>query len=87
MLWNLGFLAEEEKNNSELKQLLDNLRAFNLMPYLLSNEYHNLAQQELDKVDWTKQPDKVSKQYHKPLFLMRVDQVTKSIGSSLKRII
>lgn len=87
MLWNLGFLAAEEKNNPELKQLLDNLRTFSLMPYLLSNEYHDLAQQELDKVDWTKQPDKVSKHYHKPLFLMRVDQVTKSIGSSLKRII
>ena len=87
MLWNLGFLAEEEKNNPELKQLLDNLRTFSLMPYLLSNEYHDLAQKELDKVDWTKQPDKVGKRYHKPLFLMRVDQVMKSIGSSLKRII
>ncbi len=87
MLWNLGFLAAEEKNNPELKQLLDNLRAFSLMPYLLSNEYHDLAQQELDKVDWTKQPDKVGKRYHKPLFLMRVDKVMKSIGSSLKRII
>ena len=87
MLWNLGFLAEEEKNNPELKQLLDNLRTFSLMPYLLSNEYHDLAQQELDKVDWTKQPDKVGKRYHKPLFLMRVDKVMKSIGSSLKRII
>lgn len=87
MLWNLGFLAEEEKNNPELKQLLDNLRTFSLMPYLLSNEYHDLAQQELDKVDWTKQLDKVNKRYHKPLFLMRVDKVMKSIGSSLKRII
>ena len=87
MLWNLGFLAEEEKNNPELKQLLDNLRTFSLKPYLLSNEYHDLTQQELDKVDWTKQPDKVSKQYHKPIFLMRVHQVTKSIGSFLKRII
>lgn len=87
MLWNLSFLAEEEKNNPELKQLLDNLRTFSLMPYLLSNEYHDLAQQELDKVDWTKQPDKVGKRYHKPLFLMRVDKVMKSIGSSLKRII
>lgn len=87
MLWDLGFLADEEQNNTDLKQLLDNLRTFSLIPYLLSKEYHDLAQQELNKVDWTKQPDKVRKQYHKPLFLMRVDQVTKSIGSSLKRFI
>lgn len=87
MLWNLDFLADEEKNNADLKQLLDNLRTFSLMPYLLSKEYHDLAQQELDKVDWTKQPEKVRKQYHKPLLLMRIDQVTKGIGSSLKRIV
>ena len=87
MLWNLGVLAAEEKNNPELKQLLDNLRTFSLMPYLLSNEYHDLAQQELDKVEWAKQPEKVTKVYHQPLFLLRAKQAVNRIGSSIKAVV
>ena len=84
MLWNMDFLAEEEKNNVELKQLLDNLRAFSLMPYLLSKEYSEEARQELDKVDWSKQPRNVTKLYHLPLFLLRAVQSMRNVGSSLK---
>lgn len=87
MLWNLGFLAEAEKNNSELKQLLDNLRTFSLMPYLLSKEYHDEASQELDKVDWAKQSEKVTKVYHQPLFLLRAKQAMNRIGSSIKTVV
>lgn len=87
MLWNLEFLAEEEKNNPDLKILLDNLRVFSLMPYLLSKDYHDEALHALDKVDWTKQPDRAVNQYHKPLLLMRFDQTLKKLGSSLKKII
>lgn len=87
MLWNLGFLADEEKNNDDLKQLLDNLRTFSLMPYLLSKEYHELARHELDKVDWMKQPEKVAQLYHQPLFLLRAKQAMDRIGSSIKAAI
>jgi glycosyltransferase involved in cell wall biosynthesis len=87
MLWNLGFLADEEKGNTDLKQLLDNLRTFSLMPYLLSKEYHDEACQELDKVDWAKQPEKVTKVYHQPLFLLRAKQAMNRIGSSIKAIV
>lgn len=84
MLWNLDFLAEEEKNNAKLKQLLDNLRTFSLMPYLLSKEYSEEARHELDKVDWSKQPRNVTKLYHLPLFLLRAVQSMRNVGSSLK---
>ena len=84
MLWNLDFLAEEEKNNAELKQLLDNLRTFSLMPYLLSKEYSEEARHELDKVDWSKQPRNVTKLYHLPLLLLRAVQSMRNVGSSLK---
>ncbi len=87
MLWNLGFLADEEKGNADLKQLLDNLRTFSLMPYLLSKEYHDEARQELDKVEWAKQPEKVTKVYHQPLFLLRAKQAMNRIGSSIKTIV
>lgn len=87
MLWNLDFLADEERTNSELKQLLDNLRTFSLMPYLLSKEFHDVAQKELDKVDWEKQSNKMRKQYHMPLSLLLVTQAMKRIGSSIKTIV
>lgn len=84
MLWNLDFMADEEKNNADLKQLLDNLRTFSLMPYLLSKEYSEEARGELDKVDWTKQPGNVTKLYHMPLFLLRAFQAVRRVASSLK---
>lgn len=87
MLWNLDFLLDEEKNNPELKQLLDNLRTFSLMPYLLSKEYHDKACQELDKVDWAKQPEDMTKVYHQPLLLLRAKQVMNRIGSSIKTVV
>ena len=87
MLWNLGLLADEEKNNADLKQLLDNLRTFSLMPYLLSKEYHDLARQELDKVDWTKQPERTTRLFHQPLFVLRAKQAINNIGSLLKAAI
>lgn len=87
MLWNLDFLAEEEKTNPELKQLLDNLRTFSLMPYLLSKEFHDAAQKELDKVDWEKQSPKVAKLYHQPLPLLRINQAVKRIASSMKAVV
>ena len=87
MLWNLDFLEDEEKCNSDLKQLLDNLRTFSLMPYLLSREYHNAALQELCKVDWTRQPEKVNRLYHQPLILLRAKQALDRIGSSIKSIV
>ena len=73
MLWNLDFLTEEENVNSDLKHLLDNLRTFSLMPYFISKDYHEDAKNELDKVDWSRQPDKVKKQYEQPLVWLRFE--------------
>lgn len=71
MLWNLCFLAEAEKSNPDVKQLIDNLRTFSLMPYLVSKPYHEDARRELDKVDWSRQPDKVKKQYEQSVIWLR----------------
>lgn len=87
MLWNLGFLSEEENNNPDYKQLIDNLRTFSLMPYLLSKEYHTAAQKELEKVDWEKQSPRVTKLYHQPLLLLQVGQTLKRIASSMKLMV
>jgi len=84
MLWNMGFMSEEEKTNSDCKQLLDNLRAYGLLPYYLAKEYREDAQKELDKVDWSMQPRKMWRQYHFPLWWIRANYKFAEIGSRIK---
>lgn len=85
MLWNLGFLAEEEKTNSDYKQLIDNLRTYGLLPYYLSNDYHDAAKQELEKVDWERQSEEVRKQYQKSLAMLRLQYALRKMYSQLKQ--
>lgn len=87
MLWNLDFLAEEEKINSDYKQLIDALRIYSLYPYFLSKDYHDLAQGELEKVDWSRQPINARKQYEKPLFMLITENMIKKTGSKMKSIL
>ncbi len=84
MLWNLDFLSEEERINPDYKQLVDNLRTYGLLPYYLSKEYHEATKQELDKVDWSRQPIKVVKLYKQPLFVLRCRQGLLKFGSVVK---
>lgn len=85
MLWNVDFLAEEEKTNPDYKQLIDNLRTYGLLSYYLSKEYHEAAQQELKKVDWSRQHAKTRKQYSKPLSVLRLEFALRRIASNCKR--
>ena len=87
MLWNLGFLEEEEKCNSDYKQLVDNLRTFSLYPYLISKDYHDKAAQELAKVDWERQSDKTKRQYHQPLVWLRMKCSMENLGSKVKHML
>lgn len=85
MLWNVDFLAEEEIINPDYKLLIDNLRTYGLLPYYLSKEYHEAAQQELKKVDWSRQQAKTRKQYSKPLSVLRLEFALRRIVSNCKR--
>ena len=84
MLWNVGFLAEEERTDPDYKQLIDNLRTYSLLPYFLSNEYHEAAVQELAKVDWSKQPETIKKRYDMPLPVLRMRNRVLTLGSAVK---
>ena len=86
MLWNLDFLSEEEKTNSDYKRLIDNLRTYSLFPYYLSKDYHEAARRELDKVDWDKQPEKTRKRYRQPLAWLRMRFKIMKVGSMVKQI-
>jgi len=84
MLWNLGFLEEEEKTNKDYKQLIDNLRTYGLLNYYVSRAYHEAAKQELAKVDWSCQSNYCVNLYKKPLFYLRIRQRLFSLGAKAK---
>ena len=85
MLWNLGFLSEEGGANLDCKQLLDSLRISGLFPYFLSRNYHEVAVQELGKVDWEKQPKNIVERYRQPLALLRMNNHLLIIGAKVKQ--
>ena len=85
MLWNFGYLEAEEKVNPDYKQLIDNLRTYSLFPYYLSKEYRDAARVELDKVDWSRQPEKTVKLYRKPVSFLRFRMFVLRLGSFVKR--
>ncbi len=85
MLWNLDYLAEEEKSNPDLKQLLDNLRVYDLFPYFLSKAYHKVAKLELEKVNWLKQPTTAKRKYDTPVLALIALSRLMTIGSRCKQ--
>lgn len=85
MLWNLSDLEPYEKSNLDYKQLIDNLRVYGLLPYYLSKKYHEDAVKELAKVDWSRLPKKMWKQYHQPLAIARIIYQTKMVCSKIKQ--
>ena len=85
MLWNLDYLAEEEKTNPDYKQLIDNLRVYSLLPYYLSREMREDAKRELQKVDWSKQPSKTRTLYKMPIFLLIARNTFRKFGSIIKQ--
>lgn len=85
MLWNLDYLADEERRNESLKNLLDRLRIYNLLPYYLSHQYHGEALDELKKVDWQQQPSTARRPYTMPLAMARFQYRARRIGASVKK--
>lgn len=85
MLWHVSHWEEIERTNVAYKAMIDMLRVKSLLPYWLSDEYHDAAAAELQKVDWSKQPKKVKKQYEKPLWVIKAKRRFLHIGSYFKQ--
>lgn len=92
MLFNMEYLESlVEKDDSNIdnkedwKQLLDKLRVNGLLEYWMSDEYHDIAKQELTKVDWSKQSAKVSRIYKTPIWQLRAKQNFMRVGSWVKQ--
>lgn len=87
MLWNLGYLEPNEKANPDYKQLIDNLRTYRLLPYLLTKQYRLAARQELAKVDWTRQPIATRRLYRMPSIYLKSRMYFFKLGSMVKQFL
>ncbi len=82
MLFHLGHLDD---SSATWKALCDKLRVNGLLNYWLSEEYHEKAEHELRKVDWTKQSKRVYRLYHMPCSFVRFREGLLRIGSKCKQ--
>lgn len=87
MLWNLDYHEGEERTNPDYKQLIDNLRTYSLLPYFISKEYHKPAKEQLNKVDWSHQPERLIRLYKRPIWYLRTRDKFYKIGSRIKQFI
>lgn len=87
MLWNLDYLQEDEKTNPDYKHLIDNLRTYSLLPYYISKEYHKTAKEQLNKVDWSYQSERLNKLYKRPIWYLRARDKFYRTGSQIKQFI
>lgn len=85
MLWNLEYLNEEEKQNRDLKLLLDKLRLYGLWQYYISKKHHSATVQELKKVAGTNYSRKERLLYSLPLWAAQAYWKFRLAGSALKR--
>ena len=85
MLWQLGEYEHLEKTNPDYKQLIDNLRTYSLLNYLLDKQYRDAARSELAKVDWSRQPTSVHRQYRLPVWTLKLKQHLLKTGSRIKQ--
>ena len=72
---------------SDWQSLLDKLRVNGLLEYWMSDEYHDLAAQELAKVDWSKQPASVKRMYKTPIWILKTKRQVMKWGSVVKQLI
>lgn len=88
MLFRLELLGDKAmrllSENNDWRRLIDMLRIHGLYNYWLSDEYHDIAQEELDKVYWNNQHNFLLKMYDKPRWFLKLKQRLLRIASTLK---
>ena len=87
MLWHMGEYEPLERSDPDYKQLIDNLRTYSLQKYYLNSKYRGAARQELSKVDWGKQNDKLKRIYNLPVGVLKIYYKLWELGSALKRVL
>lgn len=87
MMWNLGYLENQERINPDFKVLMDRLRTSGMYRYYLSKEYHNMALQMLEKVDWKNVSKNTYNIYHSPIWKERIRFYVKGKLSIVKQFL
>lgn len=87
VLFNLGYLLEEEKTNSDLKFLLDGIRLRGLMYFYLESRLIKETSALLKATDFTGQPSFFRFVYHSPKWIVRGFFQMKEVGSRVKQMI
>ena len=72
---------------ADWKSLLDKLRVNGLLEYWLDKRYHDIAAQELAKVDWSKQPENLKRTYKTPIWMLKAKRLVMKWGSWCKQLI
>lgn len=85
MVFNMSHLEKVEEQSEVWKALCDRLRVDGLVDYWLSNEYHEAAALELEKVDWRKQSRQIACMYRLPRWVVRARQMFWQLGSRVKQ--
>lgn len=85
MLWHLADLEPLEQTDPDYKWLVDGLRTYGLLPYFLLKDYREDAKRELAKVDWSRQPKKVQREYKRPIGYLKLKYSLMKLGSIIKR--
>ena len=73
------------QTEADWKRLIDKLRVGGLLEYWMSKEYHDMAAQELAKVDWSQQPDSVKRTYKTPIWMLKMHRWVMRVGSAVKQ--
>ena len=71
--------------DDDWRRLIDKLRVNGLLEYWMSKEYHDIAAQELAKVDWTKQPASIKRTYKTPIWMLKAKRQVMKWGSAVKQ--
>ena len=70
---------------SDWQALLDKLRVNGLLEYWMSKEYHDVAAEEVAKVDWSKQPASGTRTYKTPIWMLKAKRQVMKWGSWCKQ--
>jgi len=90
MLFNMGWLENKVStlgDKEDWTNLLDKLRVNGLLDFWLNKDFHQMAAEELKKVDWSVQPKYVIRKYHMPIWLMKLKNKVMLVGSRIKRLL
>ena len=80
-------LCCDTPSKADWKSLLDKRRVNGLLEYWLDKRYHDLAAEELKKVDWSKQPDSVMRIYKTPIWMLKAKRQMMKWGSWCKQLV